>query len=132
MNINELLIQDKELCLGDVWANERVQIIFKDIDLETDKRFLTEQIYNYVKYLKDICHHGWIQDHLTKIEAQKLNAILKCKTKETLRKKISKFYYTIQEDIYDSLFHNKKIDAWKEVIINLQEKEQLWEVTPIK
>lgn len=128
MNIKELLTNriDGNM-LGDRWANERVEIVFKDIDLETDKRFLTEQIFNFVKYLKSICHNGWIQDQLTKSEAKNLNAILKCKTKETLRKKISKFYGNIQQDRYDFFFHVKKINAWKEVIIALQEKEHLWE-----
>lgn len=133
MNIQELLIQDKQLCLGDLWANKRIELTFKDIDLERDNRFIVQEVYKYVKFLREnCCHNNWLQDTLNISEAKKLNAIMKCKSKDSLRKKICKFYYTIQEDTYDWLFHSKKINAWKEFIINIQEKEHLWETSPVK
>lgn len=127
MNKEDFIIKDKQLCLGDVWANKRVEIVFKDIDLENDRRPLIEEIYNYVKYLREnCCHNNWLQDTLNIDESKKLNAIMKCKNKEILKKKICKFYYAIQQDQYDWLFHPKKIKAWQQVIINIQEKEHLW------
>ena len=132
MNIKELIIQRPDgNCLGDGWANKRVELTFNGIDLENDKRVIVEEVYKYIVYLREnCCHNNWLQDTLNIDEAKKLNAMMKCKTKETLRKKVSKFYFCIQQDQYDWLFHSKKICAWRNVIINLQEKENLWEVTP--
>lgn len=132
MNIKDFIIKRPDgNCLGDMWANKRTELAFKDIDLENDKRTIVAEVYNYIKYLREnCCHHNWLQDTLNIDEAKKLNAIMKCKTKETLKKKISKFYWCIQQDQYDWLFHSKKICAWRDFIINMQLKEHLWEVVP--
>ena len=128
MHKEDFIIKDKQLCLGDIWANKRVEILFTDINPTTP---IAEEVLKYVKYLREeCCHNHWLQDTLNISEAKKLNAIMKCKNKETLKKKIAKFYYTIQEDQYDWLFHSKKINAWKDTIIRIQEREHLWEQNP--
>lgn len=127
MNIGELLINRKEgNCVGDEESNTRIKIVFEGIDLEKDNRTLVQLIFNYVKYLKDLCHSSWIWSQLTKDEAKKLNAIMKTKNKETLKKKLHRFYGTIQEDMYDHIFHKRKIESWQDLLIELQLKEHLW------
>lgn len=127
MNINELIINRPDgNCLGDCWTNDKINIIFKDIDLQNDKRFLVDKIFNYIKFLKDNSHNGWLHENITKSESKKLNSIMKCKTKETLKKKLIRFYWEIQEDMYDHLFNRKKIEAWQDVLIDIQTKEHLW------
>lgn len=133
MNIKELLTNKDQKCFGDIWSDERVEIIFKDIDLEKDNRLVVQLVFEFIKYLK--YWHSvsrWVHEQITKSEAKKLNAIMKCKTKQSLRKKISAFYGEIQQDQYDWLFFAHKIKAWQNVIKVLQEKENLWEVSPIK
>lgn len=133
MNIKELLTNKEHRCYGDIWSDERVEIIFKDIDLEKDNRLIVKLIFYFVKFLREWHKYSrWIHEQITKSEAKKLNAIMKCKTKDTLRKKISAFYGEIQQDNYDWLFFAHKIKAWQRVIMQLQEKEHLWEVSPIK
>ena len=51
---------------------------------------------------------------------------MKCKNKETLKKKLLRFYGEIQEDMYDHLFNRRKIEAWQDVLIDIQVKEHLW------
>lgn len=106
MNKEDFIIKDKQLCLGDIWANKRVEILFDKIDPNTPT---AEEVLKYVKYLREeCCNHYWLQDTLNISEAKKLNSIMKCKNKETLKKKIIKFYYTIQEDQYDWFFQVKR------------------------
>lgn len=128
MDIRQLLTNKEHRCLGDIWSDERVELIFKDIDLENDKRLIVQLVFNYVEFLRNWHKVSrWIHEQITKSEANKLNAIMKCKTKETLRKKISAFYGEIQQDQYDWLFFAHKIKEWQKVIMELQEKEHLWE-----
>ena len=128
MNIKELLTNKETRCLGDIWSDERVELIFKNIDLENDKRLIVQLIFDYVKFLRNWHKYSrWVNEQITKSEASKLNAIMKCKTKETLRKKISAFYGEIQQDQYDWLFFAHKIKEWQKVIMQLQEKEHLWQ-----
>lgn len=128
MNIKELLTNKETRCLGDIWSDERVELIFKNIDLENDKRLIVQLVFNYVKFLRNWHKYSrWVNEQITKSEASKLNAIMKCKTKETLRKKISAFYREIQQDQYDWLFFAHKIKEWQKVMIELQEKEHLCE-----
>lgn len=125
MNIDELLIQkeSENLLLGDRWANERVQMTFKDVNLETDKRVVVQQVYDFIKFLRTKCHRSWIQDKLTKGEAKNLNAIMKCKSKNALSNKVYTFAYNISQDRYDYLFNSCKILAWNDVIKNFQEQD---------
>lgn len=128
MNIKELLTNKETRCLGDIWSDERVELIFRNIDLENDKRLIVQLVFDYVKFLRNWHKYSrWVNEQITKSEASKLNAIMKCKTKETLRKKISAFYEEIQQDQYDWLFFAHKIKEWQKVIMKLQEKEHLWE-----
>jgi len=127
MNIKELIINRLDgNCLGDYWTNNKINMIFKDIDLENDNRLIVQHIFNYIKFLKDNSHNGWLYENITKSESSKLNAIMKCKTRETLKKKLLRFYYEIQEDTYDYLFNKRKIEAWQDLLIDIQAKEHLW------
>lgn len=128
MNIKELLINKTPLCMGDLWSNERVNIIFKDINLEEDSRPIVAEVFNFVNFLRTWHEvNRWINEYITKDEAKKLNAIMKCKNKTILKNKICKFYQVIQQDTYDYLFFAHKIKAWKTVMINMQQKENLFE-----
>jgi len=128
MDIKELLTNKETRCLGDIWSDERVELIFKNIDLENDRRLIVQLVFDYVKFLRNWHKYSrWVNEQITKSEASKLNAIMKCKTKETLRKKISAFYGEIQQDQYDWLFFAHKIKEWQKVIMKLQEEEHLWE-----
>lgn len=115
MNIKDFIIEKgPNMCMGDIWANERIELVFKDIDLENDNRIIVKSIFEYIKFLREeCCHHFWIQSSLTISEAKKLNAIMKCKTIATLRSKLDKFSYEITKDRYDFMFHKNKIACWE-------------------
>lgn len=131
MNIKDFIIEGPNRCIrnGDVWANEIVQTVFKDIDLENDNRTIVKSIFEYIKFLREeCCLHFWIQNTLTIGEAKKLNAIMKCKTISTLRNKLDKFSYEITKDRFYSMSHRNKIARWeilKASIVKLIDKGEL-------
>ena len=77
-----MLIKDKQLCLGEVWHNERMELLVKDVK---SVKFNLE----LVQWCKDVISdkNGMITMHtsnrLTKGQIIKLNSIMKAKSKAT-------------------------------------------------
>lgn len=123
-----MLIKRKDgLCLGEVWHNKRMELLFKDVKyskfnydlLLWIKDTITQNYHESEDWIKKYGdNYGKItmnsSDNLTKGQIKKLNSILKSKSKNTLKKRIYNFSEMLVNSYYQSIFHTKRNKSWIE------------------
>lgn len=106
--VETMLIKDEVMCVGDVQHNEVITETFSDV--KSNKFNLA--VAQYVKNNINNHNHKWYWHNFTKGQLQKLNAIMKAKSKETLQKRVYAFSRLITNGHYASLFNRKQIAEW--------------------
>ena len=114
-----MLIKNENICLGEIWHNQRIDILFKDVKynkfnyelLLFIKDLMTQKYHNDMTvYNKD--YFGKItmdsSDILNKGHIIKLNSIMKSKTKKTLEKRIYSFGNLLTSSYYQQIFEVKR------------------------
>ena len=108
---DSMLIKDKQLCLGEVWHNERMELLVKDVK---SVKFNLE----LVQWCKDVISdkNGIITMHtsnrLTKGQIIKLNSIMKAKSKATLQKRVYSLSNLFTNSFSQSFFERDRNEAW--------------------
>ena len=108
-----MLIKDETgLCLGEVWHNERMELLVKDVK---SVKFNLE----LVQWCKDvISDNGVITMHssnrLTKGQIVKLNSIMKAKTKVTLQKRVYSLSNLFTNSFSQNFFEKDRNKSWVE------------------
>lgn len=110
---DSMLIKDEQLCMGEVWHNERMELLVKDVK---SVKFNLE----LVEWCKDIISdkNGVIDMHtsnrLTKGQIIKLNSIMKAKSKATLQKRVYALSNLFTNSYSQAIFENHRNKSWVE------------------
>lgn len=104
--VETMLVKDEVMCLGDIQHNEVITKTFSDV--KSNKFNLA--IAQYVK--DNMGNHKWYWYTFTKGQLQKLNAIMKAKSKECLQKRVYAFGDMLTNGHYASIFNRKLIENW--------------------
>ena len=106
--VETMLVKDDVMCVGDIQHNEVITKTFSDV--KSNKFNLA--IAEYVKSCLGNTSHKWYWYTFTKGQLQKLNAIMKAKSKECLQKRVYAFGDMLTNGHYASIFNRKQIELW--------------------
>ena len=110
MDISKLYIT-KDLCVGDRYHNDYIDILINHIDINECNEII-------LKAFEKNWHTGyWVYDSYTKEELRRLNTIMRTKDKNTLLKRIENFInYIGRGTPYTVMLNRNKIEHMLEVL----------------
>lgn len=108
----QLIISDKELCVGDVNHNNVIKATFKNV--KSNKLNVDISCFIRDNMLED-GKPRWYFYSLTKTQMNRLGAIMRTKSKDTLQKRVYAFSYLISSGAYAYLFNKHLMRDWKNI-----------------
>lgn len=118
INIQNLYIKTNDMCVGDRYHNDYMDILVQNIEVNECNSIILEAFNRNWKT------GNWVYDSYTKEELRRLNVIMRTKSKQTLLTRIKGFIEYISKGCpYTLLLNQRKIEFWLE---NMEKFSKKW------
>lgn len=104
---------ENEKCMGDVWHNQNIDLLFSGVD-KRSKNY--KRVLNCLETIIGNSNKNWIHNWITKTEVKMLNALMKSKTEQTFQKRLRKYVWHFLDKVYGSLLYNSTIKEFSKLL----------------